>query len=159
MGVKFENLDVAKATLSSTKEELQVAKGELKAFEKENKLAVGEDHSTNEKFGKRWSKLNAVVVKKRQAIEGIKSWIGDNKPAKADRVSKYVYPEGVVSAGDKKKYRTKMRNEKKKAEKGESEEGGKKKNKDKSEKVEEQSTETKKDKKKKKKTEAGNTED
>jgi hypothetical protein len=108
-----------KSALESSKEELTVAKGELKTFEKTNGLEKGGDHSKNEKFGKKWQKIKDTVTKKEKTVEGIRAELAELKAEKAPRTVKYEYPKDVVSAEDKKKYRTKMRAAAKKAEKGE----------------------------------------
>lgn len=146
--LKFENVEAAKENLASTKEELAVAQAEKKAFEKENKLAKGEDHSES-KVGKKWTKLNDQVQKKLKAIEDIKAYMSENKPKKekAGRVTSYTYPADVVTAGDKKKYRAKMRAEAKKADKADAPAGESKKKK----KTVEAPAETEAPKKKKKK--------
>lgn len=144
---KFKSYEAAKEALAPAREKLKAAKDERRAFEKENKLAKETDHSADEKHGKKWAKLNATVVAAQAEVDSAKEFMDANKPKKekAGRASTYEYPKEVVTVADKKKYRAKMRADKKRAEKGEAapekkdkgskEEGGKdkkkKKNKDK----------------------------
>lgn len=107
-----------KEDLSAAKEELKVAKGELRDYEKTSKLAKGEDHSSDEKHGKKWTKMNDMVTKKQTAVDTIQEAYTAAKPEKVDRPSKYDYPADIQTAADKKKFRAKARAEKKRAEKG-----------------------------------------
>jgi hypothetical protein len=118
---KFANKAEAKEALAQAKEERKAAKEELRAFEKENDLEKGGDHSAN----KKWAKLNGSLEKKEALIAEIEESMKDLKSEKVARVSKYEYPEDVVSAADKKKFRAAARAAAKKAAKGETEEGEK----------------------------------
>lgn len=106
-----------KEDLKAAKEELKVARTEKRDFEKSNKLEKDADHSGNEKSGKRWTKLNDMVVKKQAAVDKIQVAIDEAAPEATVRAVKYDYPEDVVTALDKKKYRAAQRAAKKKAEK------------------------------------------
>lgn len=150
----------AKEALTAAKAERKVAKDELRAFEKEHELAKGEDHSADEKLGKKWKKLNDMVEKKEAAVSEIEEAMKDVKAAKAERPSKYDYPADVVTAADKKKYRTKMRAAAAKAEKGTEEPKAKKgKNKEAAAEVGEAPANAETPKKKKKAVEAAPSED
>lgn len=110
-----------KAEVTSIKEELKVAKIEKRDFEKSHKLPKDTDHSGNEKLGKKWSKLNAMVEKKEKALEAARAALTEAKPQKTARVTTYDYPlneDGKeMTAGEKKKFRAAARAAKKKAEK------------------------------------------
>jgi hypothetical protein len=98
-----------KEDLKAAKEELKVAKTEKRDFEKSSKLAKDTDHSGDAKHGKRWTKLNDMVVKKTTQVENLQKAVDEAKPETTVRPSKYDYPADVVSALDKKKYRTAQR--------------------------------------------------
>ena len=121
-----------KEDLKAVKEELSVAKTEKKNFEKSSKLEKGGDHSADPKHGKKWTRLNAMVVKKTEEVEKLQAAITEAKGEAINRPSKYEYPADVLTAGDKKKYRAAQRAAAKKAAKGEAEpKEGKKAKKDK----------------------------
>lgn len=114
---KAKSKEEIKESLNTSKEDLKAAKTELKEFEKSNKLAKGEDHSADEKLGKKWSKLNLVVEKKTKEVEDLRAELEAAKPEPKVRESKYEYPADCTSAADKKKFRTAQRAAKAKAEK------------------------------------------
>lgn len=116
MGKSKEEL---KEALSVAKEEAKAAREEKRGFEKENKLAKGEDHSANEKVGKKWTKLNDVVTAKTAKVEKAQAALDEVKKESTGSRTTYEYPKDVVSPGDRKKYRAAQRAAKKKAAKGE----------------------------------------
>lgn len=115
---KFANKAEAKEALSSAKEEKKAAFSELRAFEKENELAKGGDHSKDAKVGKKWNKLNETYQKKKASVEELEGAVKETKSDKTARKTVYDYPADIKTAGEKKKYRAKMRAEKKRAAKG-----------------------------------------
>lgn len=107
-------LEQAQEAAALKKDELRTAKAELKTFRKENKLKPDETPG-EEKVAKKMAKLMSNVEKAEKALEEANAMVKELKPAKS-RVSSYDYPEGMTAA-EKKKYRAKMRREKKSAEK------------------------------------------
>lgn len=117
--LKVTTMEEATELLSSTKEELNAAKEEKSVYLKENGLKKNDDHSSDKKHGKNITRMDGVIAKKRELIDELKTWMQENKPAKEkkERAVKYDYPEDVVSAEDKKKYRAKQRTAAKNADK------------------------------------------
>ena len=120
---------------------------ELKDFKKENKAKKGEQVSA--KVAKKITLLEGKVEKAKERLAKINETVKSLKPKK-DRKSKYDYPDGLTAA-EKKKYRTKMRN----SEKGDEDKPKKKKSK----KADKADSEEKTSKKKKKKSKKEKSED
>lgn len=132
----YNNLEGAKAAITTAKEALETAKEERKTFAKDNGLSTKpENFPANEKdtkHGKKWKTLTAEVNKHKETITAAEAWATENKPGKEKGegkekkegskkgfgVAKYTYPKDMTDASEKKKYRTKMRNEAAKAAKG-----------------------------------------
>lgn len=97
-----KQLEAAKATHTEAKEA-------LKDFRTENEIKKGTDPSeVTGKAGKEYGKLVKAAEKAAEAYEKLKEAEKENRPRK-ERQSKYEYPADVVTAEDRKKYRTKMR--------------------------------------------------
>lgn len=106
----------AQEALVNAKEDAKELKGEFKTFKKENKIK-GNKEIEDPKIKKSHDKLEAKVEKATAKVADLKEKVKELKP-KADRQSKYTYPEGLDDK-EKKKFRAKMRREAKAAEKGE----------------------------------------
>ena len=99
-----KQLEAAKTTNTEAKEA-------LKEFRAENEIKKGTEPSeVSGKIGKEYSKLVKAAEKAAAEYEKLKAAEKDSRPRK-ERQSKYDYPADVVSAEDRKKYRTKMRKE------------------------------------------------
>lgn len=108
-----------KEALSAIKEELKVAKSEKRDLEKASKLEKDTDHSENPKVGKKWTRLNEMVTKKQKALDAAQASYDGASKEPTIRKTVYEYPKDVITAVDKKKYRTAARAAAKKAAKGE----------------------------------------
>lgn len=117
---KAKTYEQAQEELASAKATRKECNEAMAEFLKENKLKKGEDYSghSDEKIAKKWKKLAAAQTEARAAVTAAEEAEKALKP-KAERASKYEYPEDVVTADDRKKYRAKMRNAAKAAEAGE----------------------------------------
>jgi len=117
---KFASYEEATTAAETAKHEKKAARQALKEFEAEKGLKHREDHSENEdgKVAKQWKKLNAALQTAITAEEEAEKAAKDLKPKK-EREAKYDYPEGCVSAEQKKKFRAEARAAAKKAAKGE----------------------------------------
>jgi hypothetical protein len=116
---KFTSYEEALEALEAAKAEQKAARTALDSFGMKNKLPKGKDHSENKEHGKTWSKLNKAWQTAKDARMAIEEAAKALKPARAERTSKYEYPEDCVTADQKKKFRAAQRAEKKRAEKGE----------------------------------------
>lgn len=104
--------DQALELVTTKKEELKEAKTALKDFRKENSLKEGEEPK-EEKLAKKLARLVAAQDKAVEALDQARETEKELRP-KAERPSKYDYPEGLSNA-EKKKYRAKARAEAKRA--------------------------------------------
>jgi len=104
--------------LATAKENYSTAREELKEVMKENKIKRGAEVEdvTPAKVQKSYKIKLGKVEKAKALLEKAKEAVKSTK-VKKERVSKYEYPEDCLSVEDKKKYRTKLRNAKKKADK------------------------------------------
>lgn len=118
MAKKKLTFEEATDELTENKSVLAEKKEVLKAFKTENKIKKNKPIGDVKIEGK-LEKLNLAVEKQRERVEASKELVKELKPRK-DRVVKYDYPEGMDDK-EKKKLRTKMRRDAKKAEKGETE--------------------------------------
>ena len=110
--------DGAKEALVQVKADIKAKRDEFHAFLKENKLKRNVDHSEDTKHGKKFKAFKTAIDKLTEQREAISAKVKETKPKKgAGRKSKYEYPADVTTPEQKKKYRTKMRAEAKKAEK------------------------------------------
>lgn len=107
------NLEQATEAQKNAKDALKAAKADLKAFRKENKIKPGEE-PTDEKLTKKFNKLVKAVEEAESELVKADTAIKELTPPKG-RATTYTYPEDVVTAADKKKYRAKMRRDAKKA--------------------------------------------
>lgn len=112
-GMTFEE---ATAALEEIKGALTEERKEFKSFLKKNKLKVGKDYSTHKELGEEFSAHNDKLAELQATREELMAFTKENKPRK-ERQTQYDYPEGVTSTEEKKKYRAKVRAEKKRAEK------------------------------------------
>lgn len=101
--------------LETAKEGLNTAKANYKSFLEKNKLKDGvtpKDDTLAKKMASHQEKIE-------KAEKGVKAAKKALKPAKEkkERTSVYEYPDDVVTAEDRKKFRTKARNAAKAAEK------------------------------------------
>ena len=126
--------------MSKVKDELIKAKNDLKdkkkevvKFRKANKIKASETPEDN-KLAKTLEKLKAAMESQEEVVNDLKEKAKAEKGTKGPR-TKYDYPkikdeesgeEREMTAAEKKKYRAKMRAEKKKAEKGETPKASKK---------------------------------
>lgn len=105
---KPKTVEEATQMVETLKAEISTDSEALKEFMKANKIKKGETPS-DEKIAKKYGKMVASLDKKRADRDAAKEAIKALTPKKS-RESKYEYPADVVTAEDKKKYRTKMRN-------------------------------------------------
>jgi hypothetical protein len=110
-----------KERLSNAKEKVLTTKDALKAFVKENGLKKGEDHSKNEdsKIAKKFVKLTQDVADAEARVEKYQELLKGSKGAAkkssgGGAKTTYVYPAGVETAEDKKKFRAETRSKCKK---------------------------------------------
>lgn len=99
--------DSAKSQLEPKKAELKAKREELQAWLKEKGLKKTEDHSKDEKYGKKFTRLTGEIKALEEETNKLREFMKNNKPAKV-RTTKYNYPEGAT-ADDKKKFRQKAR--------------------------------------------------
>lgn len=104
-----EAYEAAQGKLEAAKTELAAARTALKTFREENGLKRKIDYSEDAKHGKTFKKLVRAETEAQEAVTALESKVKALKPA-STRNTKYDYPADVVTAEDKKKYRTKMRN-------------------------------------------------
>ena len=109
-----EAVELTKAA-TKTRQEASAAK---EAYAKEHGLKTKKDHSDDPKHGKAWKALQKVYKAAKAEEEAAKETEKGLKP-KVVKSSKYEYPEDVITADDKKKYRAKMRASAKAADKKE----------------------------------------
>ena len=100
----------ALVALADAKQAVKDAKAKKAEYLKKNKLKKTEDHSADEVHGPKLAKLDTTIGKKEATVVKKKEAAKKAKPSKV-RESKYEYPEGCESAKDKKRHRTKLRNE------------------------------------------------
>lgn len=143
--------ETAKANFDAAKEESSARWADVQALRKKFKLKPGakpEDKKDAKEY-KNAVEAHQTAKKAKEAAE--EAWKAV-KPASNVARSTYDYPSDIVSAEDKKKYRAKMRAEKRKAEKGDGAPAKKSKKDKKAEKAAEETAAkvSKKDKKAKK---------
>jgi hypothetical protein len=123
---KFANKAEAKTELGNLKETRKSAREELRAYEKENELDKDADNGKD----KKWAKLKKAYDDANGKVETLEAEIKEMPKSTAVRASKYDYPKSEsgkeMTAGEKKRYRAKMRAEAAKSAKGETKGEGKK---------------------------------
>jgi hypothetical protein len=110
-------LEQATEAVALKKDEFKAAKAELRAFRKEKSLKP-DDVPGEEKVIKALGKLEKKLENAEKAYDEAKAVLKGMKPSNT-RKSSYDFPEDCVTAADKKKYRAKIRREKKAALKAE----------------------------------------
>lgn len=120
---KKKSHEELKAALEEAQSSLKSAKSDLKEFMAENKIKKGTEVADvqDKKTRKAYESLVNSVDKFAAQVEKYSAEEKEARPAKA-RASKYEYPDDVVTKEDRKKWRTKMRNQAN----GKSEKAGKK---------------------------------
>lgn len=116
MSPKPKDYDDALKQLEAAKEKLAAEKVAIREFKAEKKIRRNKPVEDKE-IAASLEKKEAAVETAREAVDAAKAAAKELKPRK-ERVTKYVYPDDCVTDKDKKKYRAKMRREKKKAEAG-----------------------------------------
>lgn len=117
------------------------AQKRLEAYFQENKLDPTKDYSKDKKHGKKIKELVAIINVNQDKVTDAAPKEGPNRKPKGEKkgaTSKYDYPlvDGKeMTADEKKKYRTKMRNASKGTEKAANKEAKKEKSEAKTEKV------------------------
>ena len=106
-------LEQALEAAALCKDAVRAAKAELKAFRKEKGLKPDEVPG-GEKDVKTLNKLTKKLETAEEDLEKANEAAKALKPVKT-RETSYQYPENCTTAADKKKYRAKMRREKKSA--------------------------------------------
>jgi len=117
---KDQTHEQALEQVTATKEALKEARVTLREFKAENKIKrdkVPED----EKIAKKLITLNEAVDTARELVDEAKAAEKELRPRKI-RETKYDYPEGMDDK-EKKRFRAKIRREKKAAEKAEAGDG------------------------------------
>lgn len=106
---KEVSVDELKEQLVETKTKLSDARKEMNAFCKENKLKKAKDHSDHKdkKIATAYKKLQKAIEKLEAERDALQEKFKASKP-KAERNTKYDYPEGMT-ADDRKKFRQETR--------------------------------------------------
>lgn len=117
---KPKNYEEALEQVNVAKEGLKEAKVAVREFRTENKIKRGKEPE-DAKLKASLAKLEKAVETAKEKLEASRADAKELKPRK-QRATIYDYPADCVTDADKKKYRAKMRREKRKAEKAE--EGG-----------------------------------
>jgi hypothetical protein len=120
---KFASYEEAVEARNAQKEALNDAKKALKAFLKENEIKDVEAIE-DAKLSKKYNKFQTAVEEANAELDATNEEVKALRPKKENPAfaKKYEYPEGITTAEDKKKYRTKLRRDAKKAVEAESEE-------------------------------------